>query len=188
MNRTTFGPALKYAAYFCVSLALLRCRLRLEKPGRSASIFFRDASRQQWNTRSAITHKTSKQKAPYRSTPDDSAKIDVHALLHSNPRVHAQGDAQLFMPAQNLRVLDSDSHFKVPTTSAHAASARPRRKVHRVYDFAHGRSSISGLDALFPRAAASLAGVAPFFARRGSAPGSASAKVEFQEVGEILFP
>jgi hypothetical protein len=88
--------------------------------------------------------------------PDDSAKIDVNALLRFEVlSVQAQGNRAVIHARTKFEaLLDSDSHFKAPNIEPSAAQLHRQEQDGRFIEFtilADGRlDQVSGLDALFP--------------------------------------
>jgi hypothetical protein len=89
------------------------------------------------------------------ATPDDSARIDVNALLRLEVlSVQAHGDRAVIHARTKVEVLDSDSHFKVPNIEPSAAQVQRQDPDGKFIEFAilpDGRlDQVTGLDALFP--------------------------------------
>jgi hypothetical protein len=89
------------------------------------------------------------------ASPDDSAKVDVIALLRLEVLgVQAQGERAVIHARTKFEVLNSDSHFKVPQVEPPAAQVQKQDADATVIEFTilpDGRlDQITGLDALFP--------------------------------------
>ncbi len=89
------------------------------------------------------------------AAPDDSAKIDVNALLRLEVlSVQAQGGRAVIHARTKFEVLDSDSHFKVPNIDPPAAQLQRQDPDGKFIEFTilpDGRlEQVSGLDAFFP--------------------------------------
>lgn len=89
------------------------------------------------------------------ATPDDSAKVDVNALLRVEILgVQAQGDRALIHARTTFDVLDPDSHLKVPQVKQPASQIQEQEVSGKFVEFTilpDGRlDKISGLDALSP--------------------------------------
>jgi hypothetical protein len=89
------------------------------------------------------------------ATPDDSAKVDVNALLRLEILgVQAKGERAVIHARARFEVLNSDSHFKVPQVEPPAAQLQKQDGDGKVVEFTilpDGRlDQITGLDALFP--------------------------------------
>lgn len=89
------------------------------------------------------------------AAPDDSAKIDVNALLRLEIlSVQAQGDRAVIHARTRFEVLDPDSHFKLLDIEPSAAQLRGKDPDGKFIEFTilpDGRlDQIRGLDALFP--------------------------------------
>jgi hypothetical protein len=89
------------------------------------------------------------------AAPDDSAKIDVNALLRFEVlSVRAQGDRAIIHARTKLEVLNSDSHFEVPNIEPPAAQSQRQDPDGKFIEFTilpDGRlDQVTGLDALFP--------------------------------------
>lgn len=89
------------------------------------------------------------------SAPDDSAKIDVSALLHLEVlSVQARNDRAIIHARTKFEVLNSDFHFKVPNIDPTAAQAQRQDPDGKFIEFTilpDGRlDQVTGLDALFP--------------------------------------
>jgi hypothetical protein len=89
------------------------------------------------------------------ATPDDSAKVDVNALLRLEILgVRAKGERAVIHARARFEVLNSDSHFKVPQVEPPAAQLQKQDADGKVVEFTilpDGRlDQITGLDALFP--------------------------------------
>ncbi len=157
MNRTyDLVRRAKYAAYFCVSLALLAMPVYASKARAERVNLFPRLQVGQTVEYEISYHsdKHIKTESPVIvATPDDSAKIDVHALLHLEILgVHAQGDRAVIHARTKFEVLDSDSHFKVPNNEPPTPQVQdPDGKFIEFTILPDGRlDQVSGLDALFP--------------------------------------
>jgi hypothetical protein len=89
------------------------------------------------------------------AAPDDSAKIDVTALLRFEVlTVQAQGDRAVIRARTKFEALNSDSHFKVPNVEPPAGQVQRQEPGGKFIEFTilpDGRlDSVTGLDALFP--------------------------------------
>src|SRR5260370_14469226 len=89
------------------------------------------------------------------AAPDDSAKIDVNALLRLEVlAVQAQGDRAVIHARTQFEVLNSDSHFKVPNIEPPAGQVQRQDPDAKFIEFTihpDGRlDQLTGLDALFP--------------------------------------
>src|SRR5260370_35431264 len=89
------------------------------------------------------------------AAPDDSAKIDVNALLRLEVlAVQAQGDRAGIHARTQFEVLNSDSHFKVPNIEPPAGQVQRQDPDAKFIEFTihpDGRlDQVTGLDALFP--------------------------------------
>src|SRR3984893_5598095 len=89
------------------------------------------------------------------ASPDDSAKVDVIALLRLEVlAVHAQGERAVIHARTKFEVLNSDSHFKVPQVEPPAAQVQKQDAAGKVVEFTilpdGSLDQITGLDALFP--------------------------------------
>jgi hypothetical protein len=89
------------------------------------------------------------------ATPDDSAKVDVNALLRLEILgVRAKGERAVIQARARFEVLNSDSHFKVSQVEPPAAQLQKQDADGKVVEFTilpDGRlDQITGLDALFP--------------------------------------
>jgi hypothetical protein len=89
------------------------------------------------------------------ATPDDSAKIDVNALLRLEVvSVHAQGDRAIIHARTKFEVLNSDSHLKVPQIEPpdpQVPRQDPNGKLVEFTILPNGRlDQVTGLDGLFP--------------------------------------
>jgi len=89
------------------------------------------------------------------AAPDDSAKIDVSALLRLEVlSVQTQGGRAVIHARARFEVLDSDSHFKVPNIEPPAAQVQRQDPDGKFIEFTilpDGRlDQVSGLDAFFP--------------------------------------
>jgi hypothetical protein len=89
------------------------------------------------------------------AAPDDSAKIDVSALLLLEVlSVQAQGDRAIIHARTKFDVLNSDSHFNVPNIDPPAAQAQRQDPDGKFIEFTilpDGRlDQVAGLDALSP--------------------------------------
>jgi hypothetical protein len=89
------------------------------------------------------------------ATPDDSAKVDVSALLRLEVLgVQAKGERAVIHARTRFEVLNSDSHFKVPQVEPPPAQLQKQDANGKVIEFTilpDGRlDQLTGLDALFP--------------------------------------
>jgi len=89
------------------------------------------------------------------AAPEDSAKIDVSALLRLEVlSVQAKGDRAIIHARTKFEVLNSDSHFKLPNIDPPAAQAQRQDPDGKFIEFTilpDGRlDQVTGLDALFP--------------------------------------
>jgi len=89
------------------------------------------------------------------AAPDDSAQIDVNALLRLEVlSVQAQGNRAVIHARTRFEVLDSDSHFKAPNIEPPAAQLQRQDPDGKFIEFTilpDGRlDKVTGLDALFP--------------------------------------
>jgi hypothetical protein len=89
------------------------------------------------------------------ATPDDSAKVDVSALLRLEViGVQAQGDRAMIRARTRFEVLGSDTHVRVPQIEPPAPQVQRQRPEGKVIEFTilpDGRlDKVTGLDALFP--------------------------------------
>jgi len=89
------------------------------------------------------------------ATPDDSAKVDVNALLRLEVLgVQAQGDRAIIHARTQFEVLDSDSHFTVPQIEPPAPQVQKQDAKGKFIEFTilpDGRlDQVTGLEALFP--------------------------------------
>jgi hypothetical protein len=89
------------------------------------------------------------------ATPDDSARVDVNALLRLEVLgVQAQGERAIIHARTRFETLNSDSHFKVPQIEPPAAQLQKQDANGKVIEFTilpDGRlDKVTGLDALFP--------------------------------------
>src|ERR1700730_17110835 len=112
----------KYAAYLCVLLALLAkpvcaARGRTERVNLFPRLQVGQTVEYQISYHSDKHVKT--ESNVIGGAPDDSAKIDLNALLHLEILgVQARGDREFIHPRTKFEVLDPDSHshFKVPNS------------------------------------------------------------------------
>src|ERR1700686_194156 len=89
------------------------------------------------------------------ATPDDSAKVDVNALLRLEVLgVQAKGERAFIHARALFEVLNSDSLFKVPQVEPPAGQVQKQDANGKVIEFTilpDGRlDQLTGLDALFP--------------------------------------
>lgn len=89
------------------------------------------------------------------AAPDDSAKIDVNALLRLEVlSVQAQGGRAVIHARTRFEVLSSDFHFNVPSIEPPVSQLQKHDPEGKVIEFTilpDGRlDRVSGLDALFP--------------------------------------
>jgi len=89
------------------------------------------------------------------AAPNDSAKIDVNALLRLEIlAVQAQGDRAVIHARTEFEVLDSDFHFKVPNIEPPAPQRQKQDPNGKFIEFTilpdGGLDQVTGLDALFP--------------------------------------
>jgi hypothetical protein len=89
------------------------------------------------------------------ATPDDSAKVDVNALLHLEVvSVQAEGDRAIIHARTKFEVLNSDSHLKVPQIEGPDPQIQrldPKGKLVEFTILPNGRlDQLTGLDGLFP--------------------------------------
>jgi len=89
------------------------------------------------------------------AAPDDSAKVDVNALLRLEVlSVLPQGDRAVIRLRTRFEVLRSDSHFKVPNIEPPEPQLQKQDPNGRFIEFTilpDGRlDQVTGLDALFP--------------------------------------
>src|ERR1700674_1817308 len=70
------------------------------------------------------------------ATPDDSAKVDVNALLRLEILgVQAKGERAVIHARARFEVLNSDSHFKVPQVEPPAAQLQKQDGDGKVVEF-----------------------------------------------------
>src|SRR5712692_3956742 len=89
------------------------------------------------------------------AAPNDSAKIEVNALLRLEVlSVQAQGDRAVIHARTIFEILGSDSHFKVPNIEPPAPELQRQDPEGKAIEFTilpDGRlDQVRGLDALFP--------------------------------------
>ncbi len=89
------------------------------------------------------------------AAPNDSAKIDVNALLRLEIlAVQAQGDRAVIHARTEFEVLDSDFHFKIPNIEPPAPQRQKQDPNGKFIEFTilpdGGLDQVTGLDALFP--------------------------------------
>ena len=88
------------------------------------------------------------------ATPDDSAKVEVNALLRLEVvSVQAQGDRATIHARTKFEVLNSDSHLSVPQIELPSQVQRqdPTGKLVEFTILSNGRlGQVTGLDGLFP--------------------------------------
>ena len=89
------------------------------------------------------------------AAPDDSAQIDVNALLRLEVlSVQTQGNRAVIHARTRFEVLDSDSHFKAPNIEPPAAQLQRQDPDGKFIEFTilpDGRlDKVTGLDGLFP--------------------------------------
>jgi hypothetical protein len=89
------------------------------------------------------------------AAPNDSAKIEVNALLRLEVlSVQAQGDRAVIQARTIFEILGSDSHFKVPNIEPPAPELQRQDSEGKVIEFTilpDGRlDQVRGLDAFFP--------------------------------------
>jgi hypothetical protein len=89
------------------------------------------------------------------ATPDDSAKIDVNALLRLEVLgVQTEGNRAVIRARTKFEVLNSDSHLKVPQIDPPEGLLQRQDREGKFIDFTMlpdgGVDKVIGLDALFP--------------------------------------
>lgn len=89
------------------------------------------------------------------ATPDDSAKIDVSALLRIEILgVQAQGDRAVIHARTKFEILNSDSHFNVPQTEPPAGQVQRQDPDTKFIEFTilpdGNLDQVNGLDAFLP--------------------------------------
>ena len=89
------------------------------------------------------------------AAPDDSARVDVNALLRLEVLgVQASGERAVIHARTTFQVLDSNLHFKVPQVEPPAPQVQKQDAEGKIVEFTilpDGRlDKVTGLDALFP--------------------------------------
>jgi hypothetical protein len=148
----------KYLAYSCVLLALLATPVCPAK-GRAERVNLFPRLQAGQTVDYQISYHSDKhvktESTVIVAAPEDSAKIDVNALLHLEILgVQAQGDRAVIHARTKFEVLDSDSHFKVPNNEPPAPQVQEQDPNAKFIEFTilpDGRlDQVTGLDALFP--------------------------------------
>jgi hypothetical protein len=155
--RQLFSRA-KYPASVCGSIALLIASVCVPKQQAARVSLFPRLQASQTLAYEVSYHSDKNiktQSAVIVATPDDSAKIDVNALLRLEVvSVRAQGDRAIIHARTKLEVLNSDSHLKVPQIDPPDPQIQrqdPKGKLVEFTILPNGRlDQVTGLDGLFP--------------------------------------
>jgi len=154
--RDLFGRA-KHPISVCAAIVLLVASVCAPKEQRASVNMFPRLRAGQTLAYQVSYHSEKKiktQSSVIVATPDDSAKIEVNALLRLEVlSVQAQGDRAIIHARTKFEVLNSDSHLNVPQIELPSQVQRedPKGKLVEFTILSNGQlDQVTGLDGLFP--------------------------------------